>query len=232
MADWNLKSTWEQAYKAYQGRPDLPRFGETLSYLDGRIYARCLNWDGTGGLAFHQNRIKGFNRFISTNDDILVVGCGFGWLVEVLVNLGYTNTWGTEISTVIQSRLTDSAYGVPTEIQNKVLDIDVTDPTAKDQFKAIGAGDNKGEFDFIITEHILEDWSYSDIPNLLDSLDNLMSNNPEGAPIHLLVTLDRVTPSQVDDEIIPNQYTLDEWEAIRPSHYWVDEAIGEYRGGQ
>src|SRR3990167_4428644 len=37
-------------------------------------------------------------------DKIVVIGCGFGWMVEVLINeLGFTNVVGTDVSLYVQS---------------------------------------------------------------------------------------------------------------------------------
>lgn len=40
---------------------------------------------------------------LQPSDKILLVGCGFGWTIEGLIALGYTDSWGTDISAWIQS---------------------------------------------------------------------------------------------------------------------------------
>ena len=48
---------------------------------------------------FLEDALPVFNR----NSDILVVGCGFGYTMEVMLDLGATSVWGTDISPFIQA---------------------------------------------------------------------------------------------------------------------------------
>lgn len=235
MADWNDPATWAQAYRMRGGRPNKQDselatgggFGEILSYLDGRKYAVQLADDGSPGLSSYRFRLQKLDASgFSPAAETLIVGCGFGWLVEVIVDVGSNAVWGTDTGTLIQAGLTDPNIAVRSDIQALILNIDFTSPNAKQLFKAAGAGTNKGEFRNIVTEHLLEDWPIGDISTALDACDNLRAAG-QSQVYHLVVP---AMPGQ-DTDIVVNQLTIDEWATLRPEHYWIDISSGDIRGG-
>ena len=239
MADWNDPATWAQSDNVRNGRPLLwngqpdPTFGQSLNYLDGRAFARILEFDGITELKHWASRAFKIYQIPNTTPsaETLVIGCGFGWLIEVIIDAGSNAVWGCDISTLIQGALTTA--GVRADVQPLILNIDFTASDAVTQFRTAGAGgtgQNRGKFDWVITEHLLEDWPIGDIQNALDSCDALRGNNPGGVA-HFVLCQDNLQPGQSDPAIIANQFTLAEWVALRPSHWWVDAATGVIGGG-
>jgi len=231
MADWNDPATWAQGYDIIGGFPGVAGFGDRLSYLDGRTYALHLARDGGTGLAAYRLRLQklGAGGF-SPAAETLIVGCGFGWLIEVLVDIGANNVWGSDISTPIQTGLIDSSVGVRADIQALVLDIDFTAPNAKSLFKAVNAGNKSGAFRNVVTEHLLEDWPIEDIDTALDACDNLRAQG-QSTVYHMITAMDSLDSSLVDSEIAPNRFNLSEWAALRSEHFWIDIVTGNIAGG-
>jgi hypothetical protein len=241
MADWNSPATWEQAYSVRGGLPDkqdseLPigaGFGEQLSYLDGRKYALQLSDDGETGLSHFRFRLQklGASGAFTPSVNTLIVGCGFGWLVEAIVDLGSNAVWGTDISTLIQASIADPGVAVRADIQPLILNVNILDANAAQQFKNAGAGNNSGKFSNVVTEHVLEDWPIGDMATILDACDALLAPGQSNV-FHLVAASDAVGSDQFDPQIVVNQLTLAEWVSIRPSHFWIDEVTGTVGGNQ
>ena len=237
MADWNDPQTWAGAYRIRGGRPNktdsiLPigeGFGEYLSYLDGRKFQLQLSDDGEPGLAHLRFNLQKLGATgISPAAETLVVGCGFGWLLEVIVDAQSNAIWGCDNGTLIQSLKSDPQVGVRSDIQDLILNVDFTAVDAADQFKALGAGTNKGLFRNVITEHVLEDWPTADLSSALDSCEALLAAGQSNV-YHLVIAQDEVAS---DSAYMVNRLLLSEWAALRPAHFWVDEVTGNIAGGQ
>lgn len=245
MPDWNLQSTWETAYRIRGGRPNkvdsvLPTgagFGEVLTYGDGRKFAIQLSDDGQPGLSHYRftlNKLGAVPAFTPATN-VLVVGCGFGWLVEVMMDAGSNSAWGTDISTYIHSLLSNPDMNVPQVVQDRVLNVDITDPTAKAQFIAAGAGTNKGEFNWLVTELVVESFDPVSDPvaftAFLDALDNLRAPG-QGGVAHYVADELPSTVGRHNESLGMTWLTLAEWVAYRPAHWWVSAHTGEILGGQ
>ena len=241
MADWNLQSTWEAAYGIRGGRPNKvddksiltvgQGHGQALSYLDGRVFAMQSSDDGQAGLShfrFTMNKLGAVPAFTPATD-VLVIGCGFGWLLEVMLDAGSNSAWGTDTSTIIQQTL--ATAGVPAEVQGRVLNVDITASTAKDQFIAAGAGTNKGEFNWLVSEYVVDTLETIDIPAFLDACDSLRAPG-QGGVAHLVIAQDKIPPGRTNSDIITQLRTLSEFVALRPAHWWIDGVTGNIGGGQ
>lgn len=229
MADWNDPATWNLFTRRRQSKDFLPNVGASIDYLDGRLFANSLGID----LQHFKRTAQQLGAIpnFTPSTDVLVVGCGFGWLLEVFRDLGSNNYWGTDTSTLIHSLLTDPTLEIDSEIQARILSIDVQDPNAAQLFKAAGAGDNKGEWNWIVTEHLLETWPIADIPTLCADLDGLRNNQPGGVA-HYVQMADTLLPEQVSASDNDNLLSMAEWVAVYPSHWWIDSVTGNMDGGQ
>ena len=231
MPDWNDPQTWADAYELRGSRPDKPGYGQTLTYLDGRDYAGQLASDDSPGLSHYRHTLQKLGATgISPAAETLIVGCGLGWLVEVLDDIGSNAVWGADTSTLIQSTWDNPAVGILPSIRLLLHGIDIQDPDAIDQFKAVGAGNNKGEFRNIITEHVLEGLEPGDISTFLDACDAILTSGQTNV-LHLVTAHDFIAPGQSDPAILLNQLTLAEWAAFRPGHFWIDTGSGLFLGG-
>lgn len=243
MADWNDPNTWAKAYGIRGGRPnkmDIPGgfsigagFGEDLSYLDGRKFTLQYSDDGLSGLAktrYALQKLEGAG--FTPASETLVVGCGFGWSIELIVDAGSNNVWGSDTSSLIHAGIIDPNVGVRSDIQPLIFNINIEDPDAKDQFLSVAAGTNKGEFRTILTEHVLEGIPQVDIPSFLSSCTDLLVSG-QSRVYHMIIAMDAIDdPNLIDSDIIENQWTLSEWTAFNPTHYWIDSITGAFGGGQ
>ncbi len=246
MADWNLQATWEQAYSIAIGRPGKTGWppdpqNRTTTYLDGRIFADQLS-AGPDNLSHFRHsftKLGGIPAFTPATDAI-VVGVGYGWLLEVMLDAGSNNAWGTDISDIVHTLKNDVDVDVRADVLARLLGIDIQSPTVKDEFIAAGAGTNKGEFRWIVTEDVLTTMDIPDVLNppqamtdFLDACDNLRGTGQTGVA-HFVTTYDDfpITPENPDREIIPDPHTFDEWVSVRPQHWWVDLVTDRIGGGQ
>jgi len=245
MADWNDPAFWLRTDRVREGKPTLPdgspnpNFGRILSYLDGRVFANAIQGPGwTDYLHEFRQRLNKLGSVpnFTPSTNVLVVGCGFGWLMETMMDLGANRVWGTDISTVIQGLLDDPGVDVRTDVRARILAIDVTDPQAVQQFRTAGAGGqgaNRGKFDWIITELVMESFDpvndLATFTGFLDSLDGLRTNQ-QGGVAHIVAH--HQENSGHDDTLGMTWLTLAEWAALQPAHWWIDVLTGEVAGGQ
>ena len=231
MPDWNDPQTWQDAYALKGSRPGKPGYGQWLTYLDGRDYAGQLARDESPGLSHHRHTLQKLGATgISPAAQTLVVGCGLGWMVETLDDIGSNAVWGADTSTLIQTEWDNPAMGILPNIRLLLHGIDIQDPDAAAQFKAVGAGNNKGEFRNIITEHVLEGMELVDIPLFLDDCESVMAAGQSNI-LHLVAASDTIPPGASDPSIILTELSLAEWAALRPAHFWIDVGTGLFLGG-
>lgn len=236
--NWDDPQTWQKAYN-FVGRRPLKEdvlyqqgagVNQQLTYLDGRLFALQLADFGDGpGLSYARSVM---NKAASgapwtPSTDALIVGCGFGWMIESILAAGGNNVWGSDTSFLIHDAIANNpALGVLPEVSSRILNIDVTDPDAADQFKAVGAGNQNGKFRWIITEFVVESFNPSTETALfntfLDSLESLRAPG-QGGILHILAG--RLPPPYDvahDTSFGMTWLTLPEWALVRPSHLWLD----------
>ena len=139
---------------------------------------------------------------IAPEDRILVIGSAFGFLVEVAHDAGYPNVWCNDGSAWIQSEWSKEARDDVGVLFADIRDLpDFTDLT----------GGNV--FDWIITEDILTSYTVNEMAGILDSCERyLASGHPLKNIIHLV---------SLHGAPLFTIMSLEEWEAVRPSHNWV-----------
>lgn len=239
MADWNDPNSWNEGYEVRGFNPWkedvlLPTgsgYGKTLTYLDGREFALQLPCNNDAGLSFWKQKLQKLSATgtFTPSADTLVIGSAFGWLVETIVDLGGT-VWGTDISVVINDLLDDPTRGIRDDIRPLLLNVNVLDADAADQFKILGVGNNKGQFKNIVTENLLEDWPLVTMNDILDACDALLARGVSYV-FHLVRCQDALRPGQTDPAFHQNLFTLVEFVALRPAHYWIDIQTGNVGGG-
>lgn len=171
-------------------RPDSPYYGQGVSMTNGaRYYASLLDGNTDYSLKHWSNRLNELGLKVSAfsqNDNILVVGCGFGYLVETIKDVGGNNVWGTDNSPFIHSKRLDPDF-VRSDISSLILDIDINSPTALTQFKNASAGNNKGQFTWIITDLVIESLNDSELTIFFSSCDALKTSGQSGV-IHIFAS--------------------------------------------
>ena len=154
---------------------------------------------------------------------VLVVGCGFGWSMEAIIDqTGTSRIVGTDTSLFIQS---DKATEARADIAPLILNIDVTASDARQQFRTAGAG-QQGRFDAIITELTVDSIAPAELDVFLDSLEALL--RPNGIIAHLVVP---APPAEPDPALGLRELDWTSWIAIRPAHHWIDHTEHILGGG-
>jgi len=198
-----------------------------------RGYNRAAYWRNDGlvhyqiQLAKTELNMPNFNR----NSNVLTPGCGFGYLMEVMIDLGATSVWGSDISPYIQA---NKATEARSDIAPLIFDINVADVDAQAQFAAVGAGGqggNAGKFQWIVSEHVVEGFDIqtelTELTAYLDGLDNLLASGGQTGIVHLFAGLLPDDPH--DHSLNMTWQTLEDWVPYAPHHYWID--IHDWRMG-
>ena len=106
----------------------------------------------------------------SWGSSVLVVGCGYGFLLEYALDQGVNSNkiWGTDISTEIQANKGAEARA---DVAAKILDIDISAPDAVQQLRAVVGGN--GRFNWIVTEDVMPFYSDAEVPGLMQDCEDL-----------------------------------------------------------
>lgn len=145
---------------------------------------------------------------LEESTDIFVVGCGLGFIMEELKNMGM-NVWGCDDSRYIHTIKNKEKIKVP--IHNiSVLDQDFTNKVRN----ATGAM----WFDVVLTEDLLTSHdSYTEIFNNCESI-----LNPSKAKTNIVHLVDTNTKTPFVAK------TLDQWKLLNSNHTWLN-TLGESR---
>lgn len=215
------QATYDQAYQRFNQVSGVrePSYRRDLFGPDGSSHAwleRAQQWGiKLAGLA-------------NPASYVLVVGCGFGWIIETIVDeFSHTRIWGTDISAWIHS---EKATHARADIDPLILDIDISAADAQQQFQAAGAG-QQGRFDWVVSESVVETIPAVDLAAFLDNCEALL--RPQGDVAHVFTgKLTDPGPGDVHDRDLGMRFrTLAEWVAERPSHYWLNVHGWELGGG-
>lgn len=187
-----------------------PRFGQLLTY--GRAYAENAGDTLTDDLTLYEYRV--FRLRVRWNfkrtDRILVLGCGFGFLIDVFRKEGFPNVFGLENSPWIwdnMKREKDPATViVRADIRQRSLG-----PLHRQLRKFTGGC----YFDWVLTEGVLESYEDEELPLLLDRSEVFLN------PVHPEVRVIHMVAVNRDLDPVYNLKTPAEWEAVRPTHSWI-----------
>lgn len=197
-----------------------------------RGYNRVVRWkNDLIGLVHDKNQLAKMETSLpqfNRNNDVLIVGCGYGFFMEVMIDLGATSVWGTDISSYIHANKATEARA---DIAPRILDIDISDNQARNDFNAAGAGGtgpNKGRFHWVISDFVIESFNLvtelAEFTGFLDDLDSLVRTSGQIGVIHLFAGLlpDGPGGSPHDHSLGMTWIPLEDWVPYAPHHYWID----------
>lgn len=139
---------------------------------------------------------------LTESTDILVIGCGLGFLMESFKELGM-NVWGCDNSSYVQTVKNKEKVQIP------VHNISVIDT---DFINKIRNTTGAMWFDVIVTEDVLPSHnSYAEIMTNCEAMLN--PANPKSSIVHIVDT--NAAAGFV-------RKSLAEWTAVAPTHTWLD----------
>lgn len=184
---------------------------------DGSWFTKLRNQAGVGVFDNVAGRING--RIGNTNNDILIVGCAFGFLNVKLQALGYNSVWGVDSSPYIAAALTANRPAAFNFIPGKIED-------AATQAALLSASGIRN-WDYIVTEGVVEsyDTSAAEWTTLLSELEDLLQGGQvQGRIAHIVY--DHQPDAQHDPTLPLTWLTLQQWHDLAPSHTWISAITG------
>ncbi len=222
---WVTEQDWLDAYEIRIRDPLHPQFGQSVGY--GRLWAQRSQGPYDDALTRFNERVAMLATasdalfLISATDRILIGGCGFGFLIDAFHDAGFPNTWGIDDSGHISTNRPTEARGSTLFVENGFSG----GGQVRNQLRQLTGDDI---FNWIITESVMESYEDAELTPFLNAAETVL-DPAEGNEniIHLVQSV--LDPSNPDRSIDPvyNQKMIGEWNAIRPSHSWVDIVTGE-----
>ncbi len=167
-------------------------------------YGQRMNRDAIFGKRFRVLTTE-FNML--TTDRILVVGCGFGYLIDRFHDAGYANVWGIDSSDDIENRQGAESRGSTLWVSDDIKG----GGRIRNKLRQLTGAD---EFDWIVTESMLESYDDNEIDVILNACEIGMSGSDFSHIIHIVVTDPTLDP-------VFNRHTISQWKFLRPSHSWT-----------
>ncbi len=174
-----------------------------------RGYGQRMNRDAMFGKRFRVLTTE-FNMLAT--DRILVVGCGFGYLIERFHDAGYANVWGIDSSDDIEARKGVESRGDVLWVSDEMTGVGRVRAAMRNL-----TGDD--EFDWIITESMLESYEDNEVQTILNVCEGALTGSDQSHIIHIVVT--KEDPAAPGYAPAFNWKTIAVWNLLSPSHSWT-----------
>lgn len=186
-----------------------------------RTYDRTWLDATSASVLFDRRLDEMVNHGLLNNSDILVVGSGFGFLMERGLadpRTSGANWYGLEPGTYFWDPAQDAEWDpvVKALTANDYLQ----SPTVVDSLRALGLT-GQARVDFVIDEDCITMHSDAEITEFLDACEARLQGGAVGRIVHI-VTTDLNGPG---DSAV-NWKSLQAWHDLRPTHTWVESQTG------
>lgn len=188
---------WRALYRVTDGD------GSTITY--SRRLAEVFGQGDVGG--WIDPRIEALKEFIPQDATVLVVGCGYGFLIERMMDLGWDDVWGIDSSSYIMKTLDSEA---DSRVAPRIAQGAVGAENIRQAMRGF-----PDSFDYVIDEDAASAHRDNELPDFYAALESLGTY-----VIHL------VTPLEIGDTGL-NWKNANEWLQTAPSHVWVDTRTKE-----
>lgn len=213
--DFNTEKAWWDIYSLTVRNKNHPEYGNRVTY--GRAYAQMVKFPQNMEITYFHDEVKQLESHFSIKrtDRILVIGCGFGYLIEAMMDLKFQNCWGIDNSKWIHAnRATESRADVP------ILEIGILDEGLLTHLVDLTGS---VVFDWVIDEHILEGYLDDQHYNLIDAMNMLVDDSSK--VIHMIQP---ISEGKTGDPSM-NWKTIDEWAVIYEDNRWIAPGRNEVR---
>ncbi len=155
-------------------------------------------------------------RFTNLSTKILVAGCGPGYLLKELADLGYTDVWGCDASAWAK---TQAAGVLSSNLASRVITADITNRTQLASLRSTAGLTGNQKFPLIITEDVLPA-----MDNLTEVSTALTELRRIGTTLfHIITCSDR--PAERDGDFL--WLTQAQWKATVGSDWMLNTETGE-----
>ncbi len=219
LVTYDTQAEYDGVYKIRIRDPAHPKFGQKLSYNRESMARSKGPYDDT--MTEYIDRFNVLTSLFPTMlpaDRIIFAGSGLGFTLEPFLDAGYTNIWGLDSSTYINTIKATDARG----------DVVIID----EEFKNSGQLNAKliavtgaNNFKWIITESVLE--SYADGSEMDDILNACEVGLTGGFPLSNIIHMVFPKP-EIGAQF--NRKTMLDWRAMANEHSWVDYTRGLLAG--
>lgn len=141
-------------------------------------------------------------RYANTSIKILVAGCGYGYLLDELTALGYTDVWGCDASAYA---ITKAQEVLPPALAARVIQADITVRSQVNALRSAAGLSGNQRFAAVITEDVLPVLTDAEVQAALTELRRATQ-----AMLHI------ITPDSegADRTLGLNWKTTPEWHAL------------------
>ena len=207
------EALWRSLYRLpqpqVQGQPEVPPV----------TYGRRWGLEVTDGpfRAWLQRRDDLVARGVASNSSVVVVGCAYGFLIEYLIDAGISNVWGIEPSPWVWANAGEFRADVLPRVVDATVGV-TSIATIRALLSAVGVP-NPQRFNFVIDEDAAASHSDAELPAFIAGCEALLQGNQRARIVHIVSTL---IPSAGPGDSSQNWKVLSDWQAVAPSHTWVD----------
>lgn len=171
--------------------------------------------------ALFANRASGMVSLgVATNASMLVIGSGFGYLMEALVTQGVTNVWGIDPGSLFWDVANDLDWA--SGMKARTAEDWIGSGTEQASLNALGIP-GQATFNWVIDEDAAPAHSDAELPIFIAGCEARLQGNAKGRIVHLVTPLGVGGPGDSSQ----NWKTMTAWKAVAPDHTWVNVGTGE-----
>ncbi len=232
LVDWSIEATWQQAYRVPIRDQAHPLFGQSVTY--GRMLANRYENPYADDLAHYKKRaqflINHIQPFYTPGDRALIVGCGYGYLLEALKIKGIPNVWGIDLSSYLEvhhNDVADPLTGMAERHPGSGIVWEAAQDLDKNRVRnklVTMTGD--WHFDWIVTEEVVESLTNSELTTLANAMETVLSSGLSLKRI-INVVADHKEGMRHNPALPMRWLSMDAWVALAPQYTWVSSFTGQ-----
>lgn len=157
---------------------------------------------------------------LDNNAQVLVVGSGFGYLMEKLIDAGIADVWGIEPGSWFWDAANDGEWAAG--MKARTANDWIGSGTEQASLDALPGVPNNERFNWILDEDAAPMHSDAELPAFISGLEGRLQGNAKSRIVHLVTP----TPAPGPGDSAVNWKTMAEWKAVAPDHTWVNIQTG------
>lgn len=189
-----------------------------------KTYSRDFG-DLLGQMSRRRDWLTGYG--LDNNASVLVVGAGFGYLVEYLIAAGIADVWGLEGGSYYWDAAQDGQWDPA--VKARVAQGWIGSGTEVASLQSLGVS-GQARFNWVVDEDAAPCHTDAELPAFIAGLEARLQGNAKGRIVHIVT--DRTVEEGPFGDPNLNAKTIQEWSLVAPDHTWVRARDGStWRGG-